>query len=127
MNAFKAYAKTQNETASKERLMILLFQAALRHIRHGAEALERGEWSQFAVPLSKASDIVLELYGTLDTQRSPELCENLGKVYEFTSSQLLQAMASRDARYARNAERVFAPIVEAFEQAVASLPSEGAR
>lgn len=127
MNAYRAYARTQQETASKERLMILLFQTALKHIRTGAEALEKEQFHHFVVPLSKASDIVMELYGTLDTSRSPELCENLGRLYEYVSSQILQAITSRDARYARNAERAFAPIVDGFEQAVASLPHEGAK
>ena len=127
MNALRAYSKTQQETASKERLMMLLFQAALRHIRTSAEALEKKQFDKFAVPLSKAADIVMELSGTLDTQRSPELCRTLGDVYEFVSFQLLSAMTSRDPKHVRNAEKVFAPIVDAFEQAVASLPAEGAR
>lgn len=127
MNALRSYSKTQQETASRERLMILLFQAALRHMRAGAEALEKKQFDKFVVPLSKASDIVMELYGTLDMQRAPELCKNLGDVYEFVSFQLISSISSRDPNYARNAEKVFAPIVEAFEQAVASLPADGAR
>lgn len=127
MNALRAYAKTQQETASKERLMMLLFQAALRHIRTSAEALEKKQFDKFAIPLSKAADIVMELYSTLDTQRAPELCRTLGDVYEFVSFQLLSAMTSRDPNHVRNAEKAFAPIVDAFEQAVASLPAEGAR
>ena len=40
MSVARLYAKTQNETASKERLMVLLFEAALRHMRAAAPALE---------------------------------------------------------------------------------------
>ena len=42
MLAIRKYAQTQNETASKERLMVLLFEAALRHMRRAAVSLEGG-------------------------------------------------------------------------------------
>ena len=40
MNPLRAYAETQKATAPKERLMIMLFEAALGHIKKGATALE---------------------------------------------------------------------------------------
>ena len=39
MSVARIYARTQNETASKERLMVLLFEAALRHMRTAGPAL----------------------------------------------------------------------------------------
>ncbi len=43
MNAIARYAQHRNETASKERLMMLLFEAALQHIRAGASAFDAGQ------------------------------------------------------------------------------------
>jgi len=40
MNAALRYGQTQNQTSSKERLMVLLFQVALRHMRSGVVLLE---------------------------------------------------------------------------------------
>jgi len=121
MNAARRYAQTQNETASKERLMVLLFETALRHIRTGAAALESGKRAEANKVLGKASDIVLELHGTLDPVQAPQLCEQLGEIYRFTVLRLTQAISSGDPKAAREAERAFLPLVEAFQQAVAQL------
>lgn len=122
-----AYAKTQAETASKERLMVMLFEAALKHIRTGATALEQQRPGDAVVPLTKANDIVVELRSTLDVKHAPELCGHLADLYLFVCTRLMHASVARDAVAAREAERVFAPVVEAFATAVSSLKSAEAR
>lgn len=125
--AARRYAQSQRETASPERLMVLLFEAALRNIRAGATALESGRAAESTQPLMKASDIVVELHATLDRSKAPELCDRLGEVYRFVCLRLSAAALSRDAKAAREAERVFSPIAEAFAQAVQSLGGKAAR
>ena len=119
--AVRRYATAQRETASPERLMVLLFEAALRNIRTGAQALETGRGPGASASLAKASDIVVELHATLDHSRAPELCDRLSAVYRFVCLRLSTAALSRDARAAREAERVFAPIAEAFAAAVQKI------
>lgn len=124
-HAALAYARTQRETASRERILVLLLEAALRHIRLGAAALEERRDSAAVASLTRAADILAELHGTLDPSRAPELCATLGELYQFLSSRLLSACASKDPAAVREAERVFVPIVEGFAAAVASLGSSG--
>lgn len=119
--ASRRYAAAARETASPERLMVLLFQAALRHMRAGAAALEAGRGHEGAASLSKAAEIVIALHGSLDPSKAPQLCEQLGGSYRFVCMRLNAAALSRDARGAREAERVLAPIADAFEKAVESL------
>lgn len=125
MNQINRYAQTQNATASKERLMVLLFEAGLRHMRAGAQSLEDQRFDQALPPLTKASDIVMELTRTLDASKAPELCAQLKDLYGFVSSRLISAAISHDAKAARDAERVFLPIVEGFQGAVEKLQAEG--
>jgi flagellar protein FliS len=119
MNAANRYGQTQNQTSSRERLMVLLFQAALRHMRNGATALEQERKAEGAQLLNKANDIVLELHATLDARVAPQLAEQLGEIYRFIATRLLSAVMKGDAKAAREAERAFAPLVDAFEQAEA--------
>ena len=121
MLAIRKYAQTQNETASKERLMVLLFEAALRHIRRAAVSLETGRPAEAGTPLNKAGDIVAELLSTLDHSRAPQLCRQLSDVYIFVADRLIAAGGSKNPVAVREAERVFAPIAEAFSGAVAQL------
>ena len=66
MNASRAYARASQETASKERLMVMLFEAALRHMRHAATLLEQQKVVDALPLMTKASDIVCELSDTLN-------------------------------------------------------------
>jgi flagellar protein FliS len=126
MNPIRRYAQAQNETASPERLMVLLFEAALRHMRTAASALQSGRAADANAALSKATDIVVELDATFDRLRFPELAESLGLVYRFVCSRLLSATVKRDPALVREAERVFSPVVDAFSAAVRQLSVEHA-
>jgi flagellar protein FliS len=126
MNATRRYAQSQNETASPERLMMLLFDAALRHMRNGAAALEAGRATDANASISKATDIVVELDATFDRPRYPELADNLGVVYQFVCGRLLSASVKRDPALVREAERVFLPVADAFSTAVRQLAAERA-
>lgn len=125
MNPINKYAQTQNATASKERLMVLLFEAGLRHIRSGAQALESKRFDEAMTPLTKASDIVMELSRTLDIGKSADIGPPLKELYGFINSRLVSAAVGNNAKAAREAERVFAPLVEGFQGAVAKLQAEG--
>ncbi len=50
------YAQAQAETASKERLVVLLFEAAIRHMRGGARALAEGRPQEASFALARAGD-----------------------------------------------------------------------
>jgi flagellar secretion chaperone FliS len=126
MNASRAYARATSETASKERLMVLLFEAAQRHMRVAASHLESKQ-PMVALPLlTKASDIVSELASTLDTTVSPELADTLGQIYLFVAQRLAIAAFSKEAAAVHEAERAFAPVVEGFQQAVAAMGTDAA-
>lgn len=101
--------------------MVLLFEAALRHMRVAAGHLEAKNVKEALPLLTKASDIVTELAATLNPQAAPELSETLGAVYLFVAERLAVGSLSKDAHAVREAERAFAPVVEGFQQAVASL------
>ncbi|HET9596464.1 MAG TPA: flagellar export chaperone FliS [Anaeromyxobacteraceae bacterium] len=124
--AARRYARSQNETASPERLMALLFEAAVRHMRSGAAALDGGRPAEANHALCRATEIVCELGATFDRARFPELAKNLEVVYGFVSSRLIAANARRDAALAREAERVLLPVADAFGEAVRKVQAERA-
>ena len=98
----------------------------------GHRVAEPGEtFASFGLPtanasLSRAQDIVVELMSTLDARHAPDLVEKLGDVYQFVAFRLLSARTNQDAKAAREAERVFTPIAEAFAEVVAQLPNAAA-
>jgi flagellar secretion chaperone FliS len=123
MNATRAYARTASETASRERLMLQLFETALRHMRHAASLIDEGKAPEALPLLTKASKIVAELAATLDAAQAPELAQTLGDLYAYVTERLAYAAWTRSATAAREAERAFSPVVEGFQQAVTMLQS----
>jgi flagellar protein FliS len=115
------YVAVQNTTASKERLMISLFDTALRHMRQAIVHLE-GKNLRAAMPLlDKASKIVSYLHGTLNREAAPKLVDDLSQLYVFTIARLARAIITGKAADVREAERAFAPVVEGFGKAVAAI------
>jgi flagellar protein FliS len=121
MNAARRYSQAQAATASPERTMVLLFEAALRHIRGGAAALEGGRPADAGAALARASEIVAHLDATFDGARSPEFAGDLGRIYRFVCQRLLSASLHRDPVLAREAERALSPIADGFAAAVRRL------
>jgi len=121
VGAANRYVTVQNNTASKERLMVNLFQTALRHIRLGGRELEQKQLKTATRALDKAAQIVGYLHGTLKREAAPGLVDNLGEIYTFTAARLCRAIATGSAKDAKEAERAFAPIAEGFTEAVAKL------
>lgn len=120
MTAARRYATVQNHTASKERLTVLLFEAALKHMRTAAGHLQAKRRADAMPLLSKAAEIVTHLHATLKREAAPKLVDQLAELYTFTSARLMRAMATGNAGDVREAERAFAPIADGFAQAVAA-------
>ncbi|MEW5847936.1 MAG: flagellar export chaperone FliS [Myxococcota bacterium] len=125
MNAARRYVVTQSQTASRERLLVMLLHAAQRNLRAAATALESGPHGVAAPALERSSAIIQELLSTLDHRTAPELSAGLAAVYEFILQRITLAMASRNVCYVHEAERAFNPIAAGFEEAVEKLGSAG--
>jgi len=126
MTITKRYVAVQGNTASKERLMVMLFETAHRHMRTAIRHLESKQ-PRAAMPLlDKASQIVGYLHGTLNRDVAPRLVDNLLEIYTFTAARLTRAIATGSAADVREAERAFGPIAEGFSKAVATNTQQAA-
>ncbi|MCP4503812.1 MAG: flagellar protein FliS [Deltaproteobacteria bacterium] len=112
------YQKTQSTTASKERIMVMLFQTALKHIRSAKSLYDEGQIMNADILVRKALDIIWELQDTLNPTVAPELVTNLSDIYTFVNLRLLNTLTSKTKAPLDDADRAFAPLVDAFEKAV---------
>lgn len=121
MSAAHRYAAVQNNTASKERLMVRLFEAALRDMRASIRHLEAKDMAKAMPLLDKSSQIVSYLHGTLNAEAAPKVVADLKEIYTFTIARLSRAIVTGKVSDVREAERAFAPVVDGFSQAVAKM------
>jgi flagellar biosynthetic protein FliS len=120
MTAYRAYTNANVNTASAPRIMMTLFETALRCMRTARGAYEKGDYRTGGDSAERAATIVLGLQATLKHEMAPALCEQLDSVYGFVLARLTLAIGNTSARHMEEAERVFRPVVEAFDQAVVS-------
>lgn len=121
MKKAEQYAKTQVLTASPARLLVLLLRACRRNMAEARRHLENGDRKSAQDPINKASEIVYELCRTLDPQYDKALCDNLADVYANVSARLLRAQTTHDASHIKEAESLFNPVADAFEDVIEDL------
>ena len=118
MRALSQYKQNSLQTASKEHLMILLFQKALGNLT----VCEASDWTKNNDELyelaDKAMAIVMELRSSLNHDVAPDLCKQLDDLYGFVVGQIIQGTTSRDSQNFGNAKTTLEPIAEAFSEAV---------
>ena len=119
MNAYRTYTNATVNTASAPRIMMTLFQTALRQMRTARASYAMGDYRTGGNAAERAAAIVLGLQATLKREAAPSLCEQLDAVYGFVVARLTMAIGAASAQHVEEAERVFLPIVEAFDEAVA--------
>ena len=114
MKAVKTYLHQKVHTASKEQLMVMLFQAAIQRLESAKNLAGNGKENEAAVFGDKASEIIIELMGTLHHEVAPELCERLQALYTFTVGRITMGNISGKASHYDEALKTLTPVAEAF-------------
>jgi flagellar protein FliS len=110
------YRSAKVETASPVRVLLQLYEGAIRFMREAEVALQNNDLPQKGVLLSKAHRIVSELQATLDKEKAPELCDQLDNLYDFVLHQITQANTKNDAEFIPAAISVMETLRSAWDE-----------
>ncbi|MDR1871203.1 MAG: flagellar export chaperone FliS [Deltaproteobacteria bacterium] len=117
MNAYgsEIYRKTQVTTVDKGRLIIILYEGAIKFIREAQKAQEAGDIPAKANAINRALDIIAELNQSLNMQEGGEIAINLRQIYKFWNEHLLKAKVHRDGLGLADVEAMMTSMAEAWE------------
>jgi len=101
MKGFEAYQDTTVTTQSKGRLIVMLYDGAIKFMKLAIKELEAGNWEAKGKYINKANDIINELNAVLDMDAGGEIATNLRKLYMFMSRRLSEANAKKDPQMIR--------------------------
>ncbi|MDJ0761582.1 MAG: flagellar export chaperone FliS [Myxococcota bacterium] len=87
----QTYRKVQLETANPGRILLMLYDAAIRFVRLAKQQIEAGDMAAKGIALSKAYAIIAEFINALDHDKAPELCQNLEAIYGFMLEKMSEA------------------------------------
>ena len=99
-NAYTAYQKTNVNTASQGRLVVLLYEGAVKHLKAAInlfdenDRLKAGDIEQFGIHLQKTQAIITELQVSLDMEKGGDIARNLMSLYVFFNEELMDATIS---------------------------------
>ncbi len=96
-NPHQHYLKTQIETASQPKLLLMIFDAAVKKLHMSKKAIEKKEIEKAHIELTKLQRIFTELMVALDLEKGGELAENLLRVYDFVYHHLVKANIKQDS------------------------------
>ena len=97
MNAYmNQYQQNQIDTASREQILIMLYDGAIRFTRQARQAMDSGDNKLKMEKISRAMAIVTEFSNTLDREVGGEMADNLDALYHFMIRELTSANLQND-------------------------------
>jgi flagellar protein FliS len=113
-----AYKEIQIKTANQIRLIVMLYDGAIRHINLAVDAFAEGHRRFDAINnhIIAAQDILSELMASLDFEKGGVLAKNLFSLYSFMSRRLLEGNLKKDAAPLAEVKKLLGDLREAWDE-----------
>ena len=119
-----AYKKTSVQTASKEQILLMLYQAAIKNCKKAIEAIDKDDIPSKGVFIGKLQDIIIELNNSLDFEVGGDVARELSSLYDYMIYSSTQANIKKDKEPLEGVLNVLNTLYEGWANAVRSLKEE---
>ncbi|MFP4687783.1 MAG: flagellar export chaperone FliS [bacterium] len=113
-----AYKSTRIETASREQILLMLYEGAIKFMKQAKTALENNNNQQSHEKLLKAQDIITELMASLDMEVGGEIARDLYNLYDFILYNLVQANVEKNPRRIQQALPIMRQLESAWNEII---------
>lgn len=124
--ALTQYKKTAANTGSRGRILLMLYDGAIRFLEQSKVAMEQNRPDLKGARLTRAHAIISELNVTLDHEVAPELCQNLAALYRFMLDEITEANRHNDPQKITDVIELLTGLREAWDVAVSQTEGGGA-
>ncbi len=126
-SSVSAYKETTVRTASGGKMILMLYDAAIRQMDTAVEHIESGtkQLDLVNTAVLKAQDIITELMVSLDFEKGGELAPKLFGLYRFFNEQLMEANLRKDAEPLRSVRSMMGELREAWSRIVPTTTVQG--
>jgi flagellar protein FliS len=119
-----AYKKTSVETASKEQILLMLYQAAIKNCKKGIEAIEQKNLAKKGEYIGKMQDIVVELSNSLDFEVGGDVAKELASLYDYILYSSTQANIKIEKSHLEGCLRVLNTLYDGWTEAIKTLKTQ---
>jgi flagellar secretion chaperone FliS len=115
MKGIGAYQDTAVTTQTRGRLIVLLYEGAVKFLKLAISEIEAGNWEAKGRYINRATDIINELNTVLDMEAGGEIAQNLRKLYAFMVRHLGEANIKRDPQMIREVIELLTELNEGWK------------
>jgi flagellar secretion chaperone FliS len=119
------YKQTAVLTASKPQVLIMLYEAAIRHLRHASLAIDEGNIPQKGTSIGKAHDIINELMNSLNFDVGGTIAQDLERLYNFMTEMLVKANLENSKEDLQSVVKILENLLEGWRGAIQQLQGTG--
>lgn len=120
MNNFgaKAYQKTSVATASKEKILLMLYEGCIQNLKKCKIAMEAKKIAEKGQSIGKAQDIINELSNSLNFEIGGDLSRQLESLYLHLFDQTTQANINNDPAKIDHCIKILETLYSGWKEAV---------
>lgn len=124
-NPYKQYQKTQVITASREKILLMLYEGAIRFTKQARVAMNDKKIAEKGKAISKATAILSELMATLDFKIGGQLAQDLENLYIFMIDKLIEANVHNKVECLDDVEKLLNTLYTAWKDVIENPRPDG--
>lgn len=119
-NPLHAYKETSIKTASGGKLILMLYDGAIKQIDIAIDLIDKGpkHYDKTNNAIIKAQDIVTELMVSLDFEKGGDIAKNLFSLYMFFNQQMVNANISKDKELLERIRKLISDLRETWGEVI---------
>ncbi len=118
-----AYRNTDIQTAPQSRLIIMLYDGAIRSAQEAVRLMDSRKYDEVNNHLIRAQEIVNELRASLN-MKAGEVAVNLDRIYEYVQHQLMMGNVRKDKTCVESCIRIMKDLRDTWKELFDRMPQE---
>lgn len=110
------YKQNQVMTAPKKKLLIMLFDGAIKNLKLAELSIESKDIEKTNTYISKTQNILTELMSTLNFEAGGDIAKNLYQLYEYMYNRLIRANIDKDIKAVKEVKIFMEELRDTWEQ-----------
>lgn len=119
------YKKTAVNTASKEQILLMLYDGAIKFLHKAKIAFEANDIEQIHINITKAERIITEFQSTLDMENGGKFAQELYSLYEYLNNRLFLANMKKRTDYVDEVLKHLTELRDTWREAILKFKAEG--
>jgi len=108
------YKQREIQTASPGKIVVMLYDGALKNLNIAKDAYQNKNFEQKSRALTKVSDIVTELMGSLNFDKGGEIADRLQSLYVYILQKVVDADINKNMEALDESRRILSELRDAF-------------